>query len=493
MGDLGIPISELKDIANEFGGGDIGNVINLSDVAGDEFGMGLLSNSRSGPAFGGTTVNVMAPPPLGNDISITPLEPIDMNSMDIPLSSTIGQIGSAPTFSINRESSSSLFDNAQSNSGAGLGFSSSATRDPEEERKEKTELINKLQRLEKKGFPVSRKFTMDNSLDEIKAEFDRLVDARQLENSIKFQRQMMVGLVTGLEMMNEKFNPLDWKLDGWSESVHEGIEDFDEIFEELYDKYKGKGSMPPEMRLVMSLAGSGFMFHMSNSFFRKQAPSMDDIFAQNPQLRAQFATAAASAAGPGFGNFMNMAMGGKGGPVAPSPAPFQAPQAPGGPGGMFYQTSAAGAMPPTSMGRPPQTSVPLAAMPQSSAAQEPARVARKEMKGPSGVDDILNTFREVRSAEVEYGMGMMGGGGFGGGMSMGPGGPGGMGPLGVSMGTGPSGVFNTPASAAAAEIQSLHSEDIRSQAESQYTSATKNGGQRRRKPVPVGNTVTLNV
>ena len=484
MADLGIPISELKDIANEFGGGDIGNVINLSDVAGDDLGMGLLSNTKVSPAGGsGTSVNVFAPPPLASDINITPLEPIDMNSMDIPLSSTIGEIGSGPTFSINKESSSSLFDNMQSNSGAGLGFSSSVTRDPEEERKEKTDLINKLQRLEKKGFPVSRKFTMDNSLDEIKAEFDRLVDARQLENSIKFQRQMMVGLVTGLEMMNEKFNPLDWKLDGWSESVHENVEDFDEVFEELYDKYKGKGNMPPEARLLFMLAGSGFMFHMSNSFFRKQAPSMDDIFAQNPGLRAQFATAAASAAGPGFGNFMNMAMGGRGGPAA-APAPFQAPQAPGGPGGMFYQPSAGGAMP---MGAPPQTSVPLAAMPQSAAAQEAPRVARKEMKGPSGVDDILNTFREVRSAEVEYGMGMMG--------SAGPGGPGGMamGPLGVSMGVGPSGVFNTPASAAAAEIQSLHSEEIRSQAESQYTSATKNGGQRRRKPVPVGNTVTLNV
>ena len=488
MGDLGIPISELKDIANEFGGGDIGNVINLSDIAGDDLGMGLLSNIKVGPANGGTTVNVMAPPPLGSDINISPLEPIDMNSMDIPLSSTVGEIGSHPTFTINRESSS-LFDNGQSNSGNGLGFSSSVTRDPEEERKEKTDLINKLQRLEKKGFPVSRKFTMDNSLDEIKAEFDRLVDARQLENSIKFQRQMMVGLVTGLEMMNEKFNPLDWKLDGWSESVHENVEDFDEVFEELYDKYKGKGNMPPEARLLFMLAGSGFMFHMSNSFFRKQAPSMDDIFAQNPQLRAQFATAAASAAGPGFGNFMNMAMGGKGGPAA-APAPFQAPQAPGGPGGMFYQPSAAGAMP-MSSGMPPSTSVPLASMHQSSAAQEPPRVARKEMKGPSGVDDILNTFREVRSAEVEYGMGMMGGGGPGG--PGGPGGFGGMGPLGVSMGVGPSGVFNTPASAAAAEIQSLHSEDIRSQAESQYTSATKNGGQRRRKPVPVGNTVTLNV
>jgi hypothetical protein len=483
MSDLGIPISELKDIANEFGNGDIGNVVNLSDVAGDDFGMGLLSNMRmDGPAS--HTVNVIAPPPLSNDIHITPLESLDMNMMDIPLSGNVGEIGGAPTFSIHRDNGGSLFENQQSSSSMNMGMGSSPTiRDPEEEKKEKIDLINKLGRLEKKGFPVSRKFTLDNSLDEIKTEFDRLVDARQLENSIKFQRQMMMGLVTGLEMMNEKINPLDWKLDGWSESVHENVEDFDEVFEELYDKYKGKGNTPPEARLLFMLAGSGFMFHMSNSFFRKQAPSMDDIFAQNPALRAQFATAAASAAGPGFGNFMNMAMnggngnGGGGGGNSNGNmggSPFQAP---GGPGGMFSGASAAPAQMRSPV--PPQTAVPLATMPQSAAAAEPPRFARKEMKGPSNVDDILNTFREVRSAEVEFGM--MGPG-------MAPGGPGGF-----AGGAGPGGIFNMPSSAAVAEIQSLHSDDLRSQAESQYTSGTRGGAQRKRKAVPVGNTVTLNV
>ena len=42
-------------------------------------------------------------------------------------------------------------------------------------------------------------------------------------------------------------------------SVHENVEDFDEIFEELFDKYKDKGKMAPEMRLMVALAGSGFM------------------------------------------------------------------------------------------------------------------------------------------------------------------------------------------------------------------------------------------
>jgi hypothetical protein len=71
---------------------------------------------------------------------------------------------------------------------------------------------------------------MDNSAEEIKQEYTRLVDARNLEGSLRFQRQMLMGAITGLEWMNDKFDPFDIKLDGWSESVHENLEDFDEIF-----------------------------------------------------------------------------------------------------------------------------------------------------------------------------------------------------------------------------------------------------------------------
>ncbi len=466
MSAYGIPISELKEIADLGNSmGDGGNVINLTDMGGDDLGMGLLSNSNinlsrnDGPA---TTVSVSAPPPLSSDINITPLEPLDMmSSIDVPLADNLEPIGGGfPNITINRDPPP-LFGGDSNISQPSLGLGSGM--DPEAEKKEKFDLINKLNRLEAKGFPVTRKYTMDNSLEEMKTEFERLVDARQLEQSIKFQRQMLVGFSTGLEMMNEKFNPLDWKLDGWSESVHENIEDFDEIFEELYDKYKGKGNMPPEAKLIFKLAGSGFMFHISNSFFRAKAPSMDDIFANNPQLRAQFAAAAAQQAGPGFGNFMGMSMG------LPPQQPQQAPPTPraapmpGGPGGAFFQS--------------PQ-------VPQNVAAAEPARTARKEMKGPSGVDDILNTFREVRESEVSFGAPSAPFGGVGGGFGM---------PLdGIppAMGNQRSQTFTSPATMAASEIQSLASDDLGSVG----TSATASrGGSRKRKAVPVGNTVTLNV
>ena len=51
---------------------------------------------------------------------------------------------------------------------------------------------------------------------------------------------MLMAFVSGLEFLNQKFDPFDLKLDGWAESVHENIDDYDDVFGELHEKYGGK-------------------------------------------------------------------------------------------------------------------------------------------------------------------------------------------------------------------------------------------------------------
>jgi hypothetical protein len=257
-------------------------------------------------------------------------------------------------------------------------------------------------------------------------------------------------------MMNEKLNPFDWQLKGWSESVHENIEDFDEVFEELYDKYKERGKMPPEARLLFMMVGSGFMFHMSNSFFRSKMPSAEDILKNNPALAKQFAAAAANAAGSGYGNFMGMAMGASPQPQMPQPMPMPMSQMPQMP----------------QMQQMPH----MSQMPQTFAAAPAPRPQRKEMSGPSGVDDILKTFQEVRESELQFGT-----------MPVMPQ------PIPHSANE-PSMIFTQPAVVAAAEINSIHSDDMQSRADSTRTGGTRGGGQRRRKAAaPIGNSITLDV
>ncbi len=106
-----------------------------------------------------------------------------------------------------------------------------------------------------------------------------------------------MAAITGLEFLNNKFDPFDIKLDGWSESVNEGINDYDEVFEELAEKYGGQSEVAPEIKLLMMLGGSAFMFHLTNTLFKTSIPGMDDIMKQNPDLMKQFAKAAVGSIG----------------------------------------------------------------------------------------------------------------------------------------------------------------------------------------------------
>ena len=176
----------------------------------------------------------------------------------------------------------------------------------EEIQKEKFDLLCNLERLEARGISVSKTFSMDSDYMEMKREFERITRKLEIDKSVRFQRKMLIAFVTAIEFLNTKFDPMDVKLNGWSESVHENVNDYDDIFEELHEKYKEKAQMAPELRLIIMLAGSGFMFHLTQTLFKTSLPGVADIMKQNPDLMNQFAKAAANSMGEqsGLGNLM---------------------------------------------------------------------------------------------------------------------------------------------------------------------------------------------
>jgi len=240
---------------------------------------------------------------------------------------------------------------------------------PEEEAAKKSDMLTQLERLDRKGVGGT-KMTVANSLDEIKAELNRRKDATGLEASLRFQRSMMTTVTSGMEFLNSRYDPFGVHLDGWSEQVSQNIEDYDEIFEELYDKYKDKSKVAPEVRLIMSLGLSAAMCHVTNTMFKSRAPGMDEILRKNPGLAQQFAQAAAKEVSPGFANFMSMGPGGGGGGGGRR-GDASPPMGMGGMSGFMGSMMGGGAPIPPSPPSEPMT-------------------ARREMRGPSGVDDILN-------------------------------------------------------------------------------------------------------
>ncbi len=164
----------------------------------------------------------------------------------------------------------------------------------ESEMNEKKEILYQMDRLEAKGFRLPRKFSMQSSLEEMRSEYHRILREKEVDASVRFQRKMLMAFVTGIEFLNTRFDPFDVKLDGWSEHVHENVNDYDDIFEELHEKYKATGKkMAPELRLLMSLSGSAFMFHLTNSMFKQsQLPGVEQVLRSNPDLMKQFQQAA---------------------------------------------------------------------------------------------------------------------------------------------------------------------------------------------------------
>ncbi len=289
-----------------------------------------------------------------------------------------------------------------------IKMSSEPKLSKEELLREKFKYLRKLEALEKKGVELTKKYNMESSLQEMQGEYEMIMEEKAKDNSIKFQATWMKHIVQGIEYLNGKFDPFDINLDGWTTQVNENINDYDEIFAELYDKYKSKATIAPELKLLFQLGGSAMMVHMSNKICNAM-PGMDDILRQNPDLMHQFQTAAVNsmaAKNPGFSGFMSGLMNPNGGnysepqnPRGSGPPPPLATQGPNAiptptnrPGNNNYNsrpdvTIARGAVFDDGINiRETSIGVPGFEPPQP--AQRSSR--RPDMKGPSDLGDILS-------------------------------------------------------------------------------------------------------
>ena len=231
---------------------------------------------------------------------------------------------------------------------------------------EKIDLIYKFKKLENQGIDTTMNYNMNSGLDEMRNEYIKLKKQRELENSVKFQRKMLMAIITAIEFLNGRFDPFDLKLNGWSESVNENVYDYDEIFEELHEKYGGGTEMAPEIRLILMLGGSAFMFHLTNTMLKSAMPSMDKLFQENPDMMNKFANAA------------------KGGQSKGKSQPQMPPGLESMMGGMMNNMMGGmmggGGMPGMAAGMPP-----------SSGFRKPPPV--KKMSGAENIDDIVNDMK----------------------------------------------------------------------------------------------------
>ena len=287
------------------------------------------------------------------------------------------------------------FNNVPINPDKGLPSQPQLTK--EEMLREKFKFLRKLEALEKKGVELSKKYTMESSLQEMMGEYETIQEEKTKQNSVKFQGNMLMAVINGIEFLNNRFDPFDIKLDGWSEQVNENVTDYDDIFGELYEKYKSKASMSPEIKLMFQLGGSAMMVHMTNTMFKSAMPGMDDILRQNPDLMRSFQNAAVNSmanTNPGFSGFMTNMMNPEvpSGMGPPPPVATQghnaAPPPQGRPGNNNYSNR-----PDLNMSRSNFTDAGISLRENYGNTDDRTnrrQQSRPEMKGPSDITDILS-------------------------------------------------------------------------------------------------------
>lgn len=290
--------------------------LNMGDSDGDSFphGIELLMNkslsSKSKKPSGGDDIDAI-------ENELNELSGLSISDLDDNKGNDTSNLGSfvANDFKLENEKNQSTWDgfgriNTSENEiplNPSIKVANVDKKSKGDVLKEKFHYKRKLEELEKKGIQLSKRYTIDSPLSEMKSEYEAHTEEREKKNSVSFQGRMLMAAVTGLEYLNSKFDPFDIKLDGWSEQINENIDEYNEIFEELHEKYKSKAKMSPELKLLFQLGGSAIMLHMTNTMFKSSLPGMEDIMRQNPELMEQFTQAAVNHMGksnPGFGNFM---------------------------------------------------------------------------------------------------------------------------------------------------------------------------------------------
>lgn len=163
----------------------------------------------------------------------------------------------------------------------------------------KRDLVHKIQQLQQRLYDIElspKTFTTADSLTELQAEYDRLYRLKQQKSTREWYRKILFGVTKGIEWANHQWDPVGLKLDGWSTEVASNVDEFDEIFDELAEKYGGSinEKIAPEIRLVLLILYSGVSYSISQTLVQDHSnrPEFTEIINKDPVLRERFMRAA---------------------------------------------------------------------------------------------------------------------------------------------------------------------------------------------------------
>lgn len=264
-----------------------------------------------------------------------------------------------------------------------------------ERNRKKRSMIKSLNDWQEKGIiKDASRFNNDSSYEEVEDEYEGALEDKRKRDAVKIQQNWLITFINTIEYGNSMFDPFGLCLDGWGENVAEDVDSYNEIFEELHEKYKG-GKMSPELSLLLRLGFSASVVHFSNRALSTAAPGFNDVIKQSPELMRMFTNATVDSmknTSPGMAfaeELLNVKPNMNTGPP-PAPVETRSQDAPRRPGQMQF-TQSPGNRPDLEAGRGLFKEKGVELSSQASANQPPVSL-RPEMSGPKNtdIDNILS-------------------------------------------------------------------------------------------------------
>jgi hypothetical protein len=137
---------------------------------------------------------------------------------------------------------------------------------PDAQMLKKLDMLRKLGELAQYGVKLSQNYNMNSDYYTMKYEYELHKNIRSKQNSVNWMSSLMLNCIYGVEILNDKYNPFDLKLQGWSEQINADINNYYDVFGEIYEKYNKPGkNMSPELKLILMVSGSALKFHLNNT------------------------------------------------------------------------------------------------------------------------------------------------------------------------------------------------------------------------------------
>lgn len=133
----------------------------------------------------------------------------------------------------------------------------------EQARRKKLDMLRKLYELKENGASISKNYNMKSDYSEMEDEYNFHRSIRSKSNALTLMGHMLVGCVTGIQMLNDGYNPFDIKLSGLSTKISDNMEPYYDVLGEIYEKYNKPGkSIAPELKLLMMIGGAAIQLQM---------------------------------------------------------------------------------------------------------------------------------------------------------------------------------------------------------------------------------------